>query len=254
MLRQAAPKRLSLRLASQGGLVEPWLKPLQRGGVIGFIPGLKARAALAEARGGLDPVLGRLGSLEVRLATTAEGHPARAAAALQGLLRGDGGIAERRLAVLAARPRRVRRALRPPARARPRGEAEAVPQAEAAGRRHLSPAAPGGGGPAFRLLQRRRIRRRAARRGLSGPALPRARPLLRPAGLSKPAHGGAALARHLDLCPPPPHRRDDRLREPRGHRSAEARPAAELSCITTPPRRSRGACGRSTAATSRWTS
>ena len=183
-----------------------------------------------------------------------EGHPARAAAALQGLLRGDGGIAERRLALLAARPRRVRRALRPPARARPRGEAEAVPQAEAAGRRHLSPAAPGGGGPAFRLLHRRRIRHRAARRGLSEPALPRARPLLRPAGLSKPSHGRAALARHLDLCPPPPHRRDDRLREPRRHRSAEARPAAELSCITTPQPRSRGACGRSTAATSRWTS
>src|SRR3954466_1352988 len=70
MLRQAAPKRLGLRFALQGGLVEPWLKPVQRGGVVGFIPGLKARAALAEARGGLDPVLGRLGSLEVRLATT----------------------------------------------------------------------------------------------------------------------------------------------------------------------------------------
>src|SRR5215210_5271740 len=70
MLRQAAPKRLGLRFASQGGFVEPWLKPLQRGGVVGFIPGLKARVALAEARGGLDPVLGRLGSLEVRLATT----------------------------------------------------------------------------------------------------------------------------------------------------------------------------------------
>src|SRR5215210_1872696 len=68
MLRQAAPKRLGLRFASQGGLVEPWLKPLQRGGVVGFIPGLKARAAIAEARGGLDPMLGRLGSLEVRLA------------------------------------------------------------------------------------------------------------------------------------------------------------------------------------------
>ena len=70
MLRQAAPKRLGLRFASQGGLVEPWLKPFQRGGVVGFIPGLKARAALAQAADGLDPVLGRLGSLEVRLATT----------------------------------------------------------------------------------------------------------------------------------------------------------------------------------------
>ena len=70
MLRQAAPKRLGLRFASQGGLVEPWLKPFQRGGVVGFIPGLKARAALAQAADGLDPVLGRLGSLEVRLAMT----------------------------------------------------------------------------------------------------------------------------------------------------------------------------------------
>src|SRR3954452_9214532 len=53
MLRQAAPKRLGLRFASQGGLVEPWLKPFQRGGVIGFIPGLKARG------GGGRPPAGR---------------------------------------------------------------------------------------------------------------------------------------------------------------------------------------------------
>ncbi|HEX8165918.1 MAG TPA: GNAT family N-acyltransferase [Beijerinckiaceae bacterium] len=49
-------------------MAQPWLQ--MGGGVVRLIPGLKTRAALAEARGGLDPVLGRLGSLEVRLATT----------------------------------------------------------------------------------------------------------------------------------------------------------------------------------------
>jgi L-ornithine Nalpha-acyltransferase len=47
------------------------LSPRQMSGtVVKFIPGMKRRAALAEARAGLDAVLGRLGSLEVRLATT----------------------------------------------------------------------------------------------------------------------------------------------------------------------------------------
>jgi putative hemolysin len=70
MPRMEAPKRTSLRFASGHRLAQPWLKPLQMGGgVVRFIPGLKTRAALAEARTGLNPVLGRLGSLEVRLAT-----------------------------------------------------------------------------------------------------------------------------------------------------------------------------------------
>jgi putative hemolysin len=68
MPRMGAPKRTSLRFASGHRLAQPWLQ--MGGGVIRFIPGLKTRAALAEARCGLDPVLGRLGSLEVRLATT----------------------------------------------------------------------------------------------------------------------------------------------------------------------------------------
>ncbi|HEX8665273.1 MAG TPA: GNAT family N-acyltransferase [Beijerinckiaceae bacterium] len=53
---------------AQPWLAQPWLQ--MGGGVIRFIPGLKTRAALAKARGASDPVLGRLGSLEVRLATT----------------------------------------------------------------------------------------------------------------------------------------------------------------------------------------
>ena len=135
-----------------------------------------------QARSGLDPVLGRLGSLEVRLATTAERDPARAAAALQGLLRGDVGgcrTAPRcsRGATSTSTTRSAticscsitRRARKPFRKPKPQG------------RRHLPPAAPGGGGPPFRLLHRGRIRHRAAARGLSGPALPRARPLLRPA-------------------------------------------------------------------------
>jgi putative hemolysin len=68
-----APKRTGFRFASGHRLAQPWLAQpwLQMGGgVIRFIPGLKTRAALAEARGASDPVLGRLGSLEVRLATT----------------------------------------------------------------------------------------------------------------------------------------------------------------------------------------
>jgi putative hemolysin len=58
-----APKRMGLRFASGHRLA-------QMGGVIRLIPGLKARSVPAEARSALDPVLGRLGSLEVRLATT----------------------------------------------------------------------------------------------------------------------------------------------------------------------------------------
>ncbi len=134
-----------------------------------------------------------------------------------------------RLAVVAARPRRVRRDLRPPARARPRRRA--VSRSASRSRRSSAPIAC--------CARRWRTGISASTRageydvaplvdGLSGPALPRARPLLRAAGLSQPAHGRAALARHLDLCPAPPHRRDDRLRQPRGHRPAQARPAAEL--------------------------
>ena len=74
----------------------------------------------------------------------------------------------------------------------------------------------------------------ACHRRPSGPALPRTRPLLRAEALSEQAHGRAALARHLDLRPPFPHRRDDRLREPRGHGSAPPRPAVELPAPPCP--------------------
>ena len=46
------------------------LRPLCKGGAIRWLPGLTGRGLAARDRHGLDPVLGRLGSLEVRLATT----------------------------------------------------------------------------------------------------------------------------------------------------------------------------------------
>jgi len=71
MSRPGAPKRSIIRFASERFAPSFALNPLQLGGgAVKLIPGMKARAALAEARRGLDPVLGRLGSLEVRLATT----------------------------------------------------------------------------------------------------------------------------------------------------------------------------------------
>ena len=57
-------------------------------------------------------------------------------------------------------------------------------------------------------------------------AIPRARPLLRAGALSQQAHGRTAVARHPCLCDAEPHRRDDRLRQPRRHRSQAARAAA----------------------------
>ena len=63
MPEAGAPKRMGLRFASGHRLA-------QMGGVIRLIPGLKARTVPAGVHGTLDPVLGRLRSLEVRLATT----------------------------------------------------------------------------------------------------------------------------------------------------------------------------------------
>src|SRR5688572_7277836 len=64
-------KRSLLRFASERAA--PGFGPMSSlhfgGSVIKYIAGSKKRAMLA-ARAGLEPVLGRLGSLEVRLATT----------------------------------------------------------------------------------------------------------------------------------------------------------------------------------------
>ena len=59
--------------SSPAPLFSDLLRPLQKGGsaAIAFFPGTARNAALHRNRG-LDPVLGRLGSLEVRLATTAK--------------------------------------------------------------------------------------------------------------------------------------------------------------------------------------
>jgi putative hemolysin len=48
------------------------LAPLCRGGAVRWLPALAGRGLPGRDRHGLDPVLGRLGSLEVRLATTAK--------------------------------------------------------------------------------------------------------------------------------------------------------------------------------------
>ena len=88
-------------------------------------------------------------------------------------------------------------------------------QAEGGG--HLPASAPGRGEPPWRLLHARRIRHRSPAPGSSRSALPGTRPLLRAQALSQQAHGRAALARDLDLRAAPPHRRDDRLRQPGGH-------------------------------------
>jgi putative hemolysin len=45
----------------------------------------------------------------------------------------------------------------------------------------------------------------------------RARTILRAAALSQQTHRRIAVARHLELCSPTPARRDDRLRQLRGH-------------------------------------
>ena len=57
-----------------------------------------------------------------------------------------------------------------------------------------------------------------------GPAFPRARPLLRPAGIPLEAHHRGAVARHLGLYQPLRDRRDDRLRLVPRHRAGARTP------------------------------
>ena len=97
------------------------------------------------ARIGLDPVLGRIGALEVQARDHPEGHPTGAAPALQGLLRGDVGDSPTCASMLSRRDRDAFDAdLRPPARARPRRRQRSRSgPAQPEGRRHLPPAAPG---------------------------------------------------------------------------------------------------------------
>jgi hypothetical protein len=73
--RGATPSRPTSRFGFKG---QPrhfaeFVKPLRKSGsaAIAFFPGAKPNAGIKRNRG-LDPVLGRLGSLEVRLATTAK--------------------------------------------------------------------------------------------------------------------------------------------------------------------------------------
>jgi putative hemolysin len=75
LARGAVPARLSSRLGLGGPtpLFAELLKPLQKSGsaAIAFFPGAARNAGLNRNRG-LNPVLGRIGSLEVRLATSAK--------------------------------------------------------------------------------------------------------------------------------------------------------------------------------------
>ena len=163
MLRQAAPKRLDPRLGLAGRSRRAMAEAASAGRRHRLHPRAEgpggARGSTRRPRSGARPArLARGAARDDRRRTSG----ARSGCATRSSTRRCRRSPNAASLLLAPRPRRVRRALRPPARARPRGEAEAVPQAEAAGRRHLSPAAPGGGGPAFRLLHRRRVRRRAA--------------------------------------------------------------------------------------------
>ncbi len=85
-------------------------------------------------------------------------------------------------------------------------------------RRHLSPAPPGGCRRSGRDSTRPASSTRAAARAPPRPGVPRTRPLLRAQALPHQAHGGAPLARHLELRAPAQYRRDDRLRLARGQR------------------------------------
>jgi L-ornithine Nalpha-acyltransferase len=75
LAREATPSRLTSRLGLGGPAphFSDLLKPLQKSGsaAIAFFPGATRNAGLNRNRG-LNPVLGRLGSLEVRLATSAK--------------------------------------------------------------------------------------------------------------------------------------------------------------------------------------
>src|SRR3982074_1044822 len=95
-----------------------------------------------------------------------------------------------------------------------------------AGGRHLPPVAPGRGGKPWRLLYRGRVRYIRPDRSSCGFTFSRARTILRSAALPQQPHRRTAVARDLDLCPPAPARRDDRLRQLRGHRPRPAGIAA----------------------------
>ena len=165
---------------------------------------------------GLAPVLGALGSLEVRLATTKK--EIRQAQKLRyRVFFEEGGAIPDPTARLIRRD--VCRFDRVCDHLIVVDKTLRLSRRLAESRRRLSAAAAGRGGAEFRLLQRRRIRRRAAASRASRRAIPRARPRLRRAEPSRQARARTAVARHVGLCPPSPHRRDDRLRQPRGRRS-----------------------------------
>ena len=102
------------------------------------------------------------------------------------------------------------------------------------GRRHLPRPAPGGRRTDARLLHAERIRHRAAGRRQAAASLHGARPLVRAGAVPQQADRRAAVARPVDLCARAQGRRDDRLRQPRRHRSRPARHGAQLPASQRP--------------------
>ena len=221
-----APLRLMERL-KPFAVTEPaaWLKPTWQAASSILLP--QARPA---------PTLGRIGALEVRLAGTRK-EIRRAQKLRYKVFYRDGTAIADAATMLARRDKDAfdkicdhllvidHAAMHP---------VKAHAAAQAAGRRHLPAAAAGSGRAARRLLHRERVRHRQPGRAAPRLALPRARPLLRAAALPQQAHGRTAVARRVELCAAEQVRRDDRLRQPRRHRSGSAGAAAVVPASLCP--------------------
>ena len=189
-----SPRRLfdRFRSAAAGNPAMPGLLPqLQAYG------GLQAAAARAQRP---LQTLGRLGSLEVRLAHSAA--EVRQAQKLRYRVFYKEGAAHARIRrrLFARRDIDAFDAhLRSSAGHRP---CRARSQCPANSRRWSAPTGCCGRNwpRTWRLLQRGRIRHRPTDRAPSRSAIPRTRPLVRAGALSQQAHGRTAVARHLDLC------------------------------------------------------
>ena len=177
--------------------------------------------------------LGRMGSLEVRLAQTAA--EVRQAQKLRyRVFYQEGSAIPNPGRLFARRDVDAYDAdLRSSSGARSRRARDASDQSSS-GRRHLSPAAATARRGLRRLLHRKRIRHRRPDRAPRQSAVPRTRPLLRAGAVPQQAASRAALARHLRLHRAIPHRRYDRLRQPRRHRAAATGDAAVVPASLCP--------------------
>ena len=191
-----------------------------------------------------QPPLGRLGSLEVRLACSAAEIRRAQALRYHVFFKEMSALGDVAHPSPQARRRSLRPRLRPSAGHRPREPERArltrQPQIVGTYRllRHDVARLHGG----FYSVER--VRHRAADRAQAAAQLPGARTLLRAPALPQQAHGGAPLARHLVLRARQRDRRHDRLRQPRGHRSGSPRASAQLPASPCGARRRNGGCGR----------